>query len=106
MTTPKEIFDKMPSAFKPEAAKGVNSVFQYEISGDGGGTWHVAVKDGTCEVKQEPHANPSVTLKMDSATFVGLQEKTVNPMTAFMTGKIKATGNIMLAQSFGKLFGV
>lgn len=106
MPTVKEIFEKMPSAFKPEAAKGVDSVFQYDITGEGGGQWSVIVKDQTCEVKEGMHPSPAVTLTMDSATFLAMQSKQLNGMQAYMSGKLKVTGNIMLAQTFGQLFTV
>jgi len=40
MPTVKETFDLMPSKFKAANAAGINKTIQYEISGDGGGTWH------------------------------------------------------------------
>ena len=38
-TDVKEIFDNMGSAFDPGAAAGLDAVFQYEITGEGGGNW-------------------------------------------------------------------
>ena len=104
MSKVKEVFEKMPAAFKPEAAKGVDAIFQYEIEGEEGGNWHVIIKDGTCEVKEGIHDSPSVTLKMSDETFLAMQASTINGMQAYMTGKLKVTGNIMLAQTFPNLF--
>ena len=39
MPTVKETFDLMPTKFKAANAAGVNKTIQYDISGDGGGTW-------------------------------------------------------------------
>ena len=44
--TPQEIFDQMAANVNPDAAKGMNSTIQFNLSGDNGGQWYVAVKDG------------------------------------------------------------
>lgn len=104
MSTVKEIFEKMPGAFKPEAAKGVDAVFQYDITGEGGGKWNIVIKDAKCEIQEGTHPTPSVTLTMEAATFLAMQSKQLNGMQAYMSGKLKVAGNIMLAQTFQQLF--
>ncbi len=104
LTDVKEVFDKMPEVFNANAAQGLDVVFQYEITGEGGGNWSVIVKDGTCEVKEGSHDSPSVTLTMSSETWLGMVNKQVNGMQAFMSGQLKATGDIMLAQRIEQLF--
>jgi len=46
MPTVSETFEAMASRFKADRAAGTNAVIQYDISGEGGGTWHAVVKDG------------------------------------------------------------
>jgi hypothetical protein len=48
MPTVKETFDLMAGRFRADKAAGANAVIQYDVSGDGGGTWHAVIKDGTC----------------------------------------------------------
>jgi 3-hydroxyacyl-CoA dehydrogenase/3a,7a,12a-trihydroxy-5b-cholest-24-enoyl-CoA hydratase len=45
-----------------------------------------------------------VTLTMASDTWLGIVNKQVNPIQAFMGGKLKLTGNMMLAQKMQDLF--
>ena len=52
----------MPSAFRADKAAGVDVVFQYRITGPGGGEWHTVVKDGTCDVKEGAHGKPTTTI--------------------------------------------
>ncbi len=99
-----DVFAKMPDAFNAAAAQGLDAVFQFEITGEGGGNWNVVVKDGTCQVNEGNHEAPSVTLNMSAETWVGMVNKEVNGMQAFMTGQLKATGDIMLAQRIEQLF--
>jgi putative sterol carrier protein len=100
----KDVFGGMPAAFNPAAAKGVNAIFQFEITGDGGGSWNVNVKDGACQVQEGKNATPTVTLTMASDTWLGIVNKQVNAIQAFMGGKLKLTGNMMLAQKIQDLF--
>jgi putative sterol carrier protein len=93
-TTPADIFQQMPGKFNPQGAPGWETTIQFDISGENGGSWVMTIRDGKCEVKPGKVDVPKATLSTDSATFVGVQTGTVNPMQAFMTGKIKASGNI------------
>ena len=104
LTDVKEVFDKMGEVFNANAAQGLDVVFQYEITGDGGGNWNVVVKDGACQVNEGTHDAPSVTLTMSAETWLGIVNKQTNGMQAFMSGQLKATGDIMLAQRVEQLF--
>lgn len=103
-TSVKDVFDGMPGVFNASAAAGLNVVFQYDITGDGGGQWYVEVKEGTCNVAQGTNPSPNVTLTMSSETWLAMVNKELNGMQAFMSGKLKATGDIMLAQRITQLF--
>jgi 3-hydroxy-3-methylglutaryl CoA synthase/NAD(P)-dependent dehydrogenase (short-subunit alcohol dehydrogenase family)/putative sterol carrier protein len=98
------IFDQMPGAFDPEAAKGVDVVFQYSISGPGGGDWVVAVKDGACSIEAGTAEKPTCTLKMEGSDFIDMVTGKLNPMTAFTSGKLKIGGDVMKSQLIEKLF--
>jgi NAD(P)-dependent dehydrogenase (short-subunit alcohol dehydrogenase family)/acyl dehydratase/putative sterol carrier protein len=99
-----EIFERMPSTFQPEAAAGVEVIFQYNISGAGGGDWYVTVKEDTCQVEAGQHDSPVTTLKMDSADFIDLVEGRLPAMQAYSSGKLKIEGDLMKSQLIQKLF--
>ena len=100
----KEVFEKMPQVFNPASAAGVNTIFQFHITGDQSGDWNVIVKDNTCQVNEGVHESPNVTLTMADQDWLALCNGTLNGMTAFMTGKLKASGDIMAAQRIPMLF--
>jgi putative sterol carrier protein len=104
ITDVKEVFSKMPEAFNAAAAQGVDAVFQLEITGEGGGSWHVMVKDATCQINEGTHSAPNVTLQMSAETWLAIVNRELNGMQAFLSGKLKATGDIMLAQRIEQLF--
>jgi len=104
LTSVKEVFTKMPEVFNPSAAQGLDVVFQFDITGEGEGNWNVTVKDATCQVKEGTHDTPTVTLTMSSETWLGIVNKTLNGMQAFMSGQLKVSGDIMLSQRIEQLF--
>lgn len=94
----KEYFDTLPQRFVVGASKGINAVFQFEIAGDDGGTYHVTIKDEAMTVTEGAAAAPNVTIKMAAENYVKMVNgKLAGPM-AFMKGLLKVTGNVMLAQ--------
>ncbi len=100
----KEYFDTLPARFVASAAKGVRAVFQFELAGDGGGTYHVTVNDGAMAVAEGPASAPSATLKMSAENYVKMANGELNGAMAFMKGQLKVTGNVMLAQKMQAIF--
>ena len=60
----KAIFEAMPSSLNPDAAKGMNSVIQFNLTGEGGGNHYVEIKDGTAVVCEGSHASPNMTMTL------------------------------------------
>ena len=100
----KGIFAKMPEAFNAAAAAGKDVVFQFSISGPGGGDWVVAVKDGTCKVEAGKTEKPTTTIKMADGDFVELIAGKLDGMQAYTSGRLKVEGDIMKSQLIGRLF--
>jgi putative sterol carrier protein len=102
--TPGRIFDRIPDAFQKDRAAGVNAVFQFVLSGPGGGSWHVTVKDGGCAVREGVHERPTTTIRMADEDFVRLIKGELNAMKAYTGGKLKVEGDLMKSQLIEKLF--
>lgn len=102
--SPAAVFEAMPGLFKPDAAAGIDVVFQYIISGQGDGDWYCAVKNSACEIKPARHDKPTCTLKMDSQDFLDMMNGKVTPMQAYSSGKLIIGGDIMKSQLIEKLF--
>jgi putative sterol carrier protein len=100
----KEVFEKMPQAFRAEKAAGVNVVFQYTIAGEGGGEWFAEIREGTCKVEAGKHATPTCTLAIAAGDFLDLMNGKLPAMQAYTSGKLKIGGDIMKSQLIEKLF--
>jgi len=102
----KEIFAKMAEVFDPSAAAGLNAVIQFNIEGGEGGDWYAVIKDQTCTVSEGVHDNPTLSLRMTDENWMALCKGELNAVFAFMSGKLKAKGDIMLAQRLPNPFSI
>jgi putative sterol carrier protein len=100
----KELVEGMPASFRPEKAGAAKALIQLALTGDGGGQWAVDVADGKCQVREETAAQPDVTVTMDASDFVDLTKGQLNPVQAFMGGKIKVSGNVGLVMQLMQWF--
>ena len=98
------VFEKMPDAFNADKAEGVEVVFQYEIAGEGGGSWYTAIADGACTVQKGQHESPTTTILMNVADFLALMSGQANAMALYTSGKLKIKGDLMKSQLIEKLF--
>jgi len=104
MTTVAKILDSIQGKFNKEAAAGIDIVFQFSI--DDSEQFFLTVSNQECELSQGEHEDPSVTLIMTSETLASIASGELGGMQAFMTGKLKTEGNMMLATKLSDLFGL
>lgn len=106
MPTVQETFDLMPSRFRPDKAAGTSAVIQYEVSGEGGGTWHAVIKDGTCTVATGPAPSPNLTLQISGQDWLDMLSGKQSGQMLFMSGKLKIKGDMGLAMKLGSMFSM
>ncbi len=104
MPTVKETFDLMESRFRADKAASTSATIQYEISGDGGGSWNAVINDGTCKVSEGAAANPSLTVQMSGQDWLDMLSGKQSGQMLFMSGKLKIKGDMGLAMKLGSLF--
>ncbi len=102
--TVQSVFDRMPGSFQAEKAAGVEVVFQFHITGESGGDWSTAIKDGACTVTPGLHEKPTTTIKMSAEDFLNLMSGKLPAMQAYTSGKLKIEGDLMKSQLIEKLF--
>jgi len=94
-------------AKNPEAAKSVGAKYQFIIDGEGGGSWFIdASASGPSCVAGNP-GTAECTMQMTTESFQKLMEDPKNNgVQLFFGGKLKVTGNNMLAMKLNKLFEI
>ena len=100
----KDYFASMPDHFVKEAAAGVDVIFNFLISGGGGGDWHCIIKDQTCTVKSGPADKATCTIKMADGDFLDMMSGKLAPMAAYSSGKLVIEGDVMKSQLIEKVF--
>jgi len=102
--TIRETFELMPLRFHADKAGNTNAVIQYEITGDGGGTWHAVIKNGECAVNEGADPSPTVTLQASASDWMTVITGAQNGQALFMAGKLKIKGDMGLAMKLPSMF--
>lgn len=92
----KDLIEAMPAAFLPDRAGDARALIQLDLTGEGGGPWLLDIADGECQVRAEQGSQPDVTVTMAAEDFAALYNNQLNPVQAFMGGRIKVAGNVGL----------
>ncbi|HLU11246.1 MAG TPA: SCP2 sterol-binding domain-containing protein [Oceanobacillus sp.] len=91
------VFPTMVERFDPKKAEGINAAIQFDLTGDNGGMYWLRIADSTAQTGEGTVENPKMTLKASADDFYSMMTGALNPMQAFMTGKIKIQGDTSLA---------
>ncbi|XP_040397294.1 hydroxysteroid dehydrogenase-like protein 2 isoform X2 [Cygnus olor] len=99
-----ETFRVIQGAISKEFVRSTQGVFQFELSGDDGGTWYIDLKtnDGSAGFGKPP-VTADVVMSMSSGDFVKMFTGKLKPTMAFMSGKLKIKGNMALAIKLEKM---
>jgi len=97
----REFFESLESRVDPAKAKGMTASYKFVI--DGAGTWHVDVDDGKVSVTEDG-GDADCTITTSEETFRRIASREQNPTAAYMSGKLKVSGDMGQAMKLQKLF--
>lgn len=102
-----EVFNTMKERLAANPAKVANlkASYLFELTGEGGGTYHATFDNGNYSLGEGPIENPGCAVTMAAADFLGMVSGTLNPAAAFMTGKLKVKGDMGMAMKLQALMG-
>jgi putative sterol carrier protein len=100
-----EIMERIPKAFAAGGSKDINAVVHFKFTGAEPGEWNATIQDGACHVAQGlPRSRPTISVVADSSDFVNIAAGELDATKAYMEGKIKVTGDLLLIPKLIKLF--
>jgi alpha-methylacyl-CoA racemase len=95
-----DIFESIPSRFRPEKADGYDAVFHFDF---GNVQYAVTLSSGRCTVRDGLAGVPTCTVKTEAQTYVQLEMGELSPQTALLTGAVKVS-DISEMMRFAKCF--
>ena len=100
-----QIFGAMVDAFQADKAAGQSAVVQWDITTpDQTYSYNVTIADGTCKAAAGTAESPRLTLGLALPDFMRFIAGKLDGMQAFMSGKLKLSGDMMFAQQMQAWF--
>lgn len=104
---PKQFFEKLEQriASRPELVDQIGGVYQFDLAGDDGGSWIVDLKTPPGSVATGPGETADCVISVDADDFCRIMDGELDPMMAFMMGKVRVAGNVGMATKLSALMG-
>lgn len=99
-----ELFENMPDRFNPEAAAGITKTIQWNITGDETGVWAFQIVNGVGQLIPGGVEKPDTTFTTSGKDWIAIAEGKLDSMKAFMSGRLKVKGDMMLAMKVPQFF--
>ena len=92
-------------AFLPESARSVDAVYEFDLSGRGGGVFTVTVRDGDCRISiGRTGDRPDVVYEMEATTWLAMTQGKATGDEAVLLGKLRIRGDVNLGRRFNEFF--
>ena len=106
-----ELFDtQVPASLQksPDKAKEIGAIYLFKIAGDGGGEWTVDLASDapSCKRGNPDSKTPQCTIEVAHDDFKAMLGNPALGMQLYFQGKLKVTGDPMLATKLQKLFSM
>lgn len=104
--TSAEFFESMPTRLNTTAAEGLNKTLQWNITGEDPGVWAFRIENGSGTLIPGGVEKPDVIFTTSSKIWIDIAEGRLDSTKAFMTGKLKVSGDLTLAIRVPQFFPV
>jgi multimeric flavodoxin WrbA/putative sterol carrier protein len=100
----RELIQMMPGVLNPEAAAGMDAVFQFEVSGQENFTAYLEIKNSRATYHDGPAAKPDVIIKTPADIWLAVATGGLDGAQAYMSGAYQVEGDLGLLMRLGSLF--
>lgn len=94
--TYEEIVANVRAAYADADASQVTEhvAFQFNVTGEGEGAFYVEIKDGKVNVEPYTYYDRDILVTANADTIIGLANGKIDPVKAYLIGKLKAEGDL------------
>jgi len=89
----------------PLVRQELNAVFQYELTGESGRTFHIPVVNGIASLVNGAHTRPDITIASKTSDFISIIKGNLDACSAYAAGIIKVNGDKVLQARLKGLLG-
>jgi len=93
----------MRKHFDPDAALGVSAVYQFELTGAGGGELVLRVDDGVARIQAGRDPSAAVRLRLDAGDCLAILAGRENADLLYLAGRLEIEGDLSLAMKLRSL---
>lgn len=95
-----ELIRKMPSVINPAATANMQTTIQYRISKP----MYLVIDNGRCTAHEGVAPSPDLALTISDDNLLAMLKGELDGRAAFMSGKLKVEGDMLLAQRLQGFF--
>lgn len=101
------IFGRMSEFYSSKGASGNRQVVHWHIKDDAGeDSFQTVLHDGSCTVTAGTDEEPRTALTLSGTEFLKVVTNNANPVTLFMTRKLKVSGDVGFATALPNMFQI
>jgi len=104
--TIQQLMDALPDFFVPDRAVGVNQIVQLNLAGEKGGDWVVHIHDQQIDVNRGNVTHPDLAVSGNAQDVLDMFTGKLDPMRAYMLGRIRLAGSMSQAMKFSRYFDI
>ncbi|XP_063224574.1 hydroxysteroid dehydrogenase-like protein 2 [Bacillus rossius redtenbacheri] len=102
-----KMFDVIKDNLSKELVSSTNAVYLFVVKGESDASWFIDLKSGAGGAgRGKPPSTPDATLTMNAKDLYELLSGKLKPAAAFMTGKLKISGDMQKAMKLDRLMGM
>jgi multimeric flavodoxin WrbA/putative sterol carrier protein len=100
----KDLFEAMPLGLNKEAAKDVDELIQFHLTGEEQVTGYLTIQNQKCTFTSGTHPNPKTIIKADSKLWLAISNNEVSGDKAFLNKEYETFGDLDILLKLNSLF--